>query len=92
MRSEQVERASQEAQIGIHELVVVTDLIFEQVQLVDQEHLDVVFPSVYVLHLIKKVVDLLNQWLPAKLFLFSQQDHLVREVLHFGLDFTPILI
>lgn len=92
MCPEQVECAGEEAQIGIHELIVVVDLILEEVQLVDQEHLDVVFPTVYVLHLVKEVIDLLNQWLPAELFLFSQQDHLLSVFLHFGFGLTPVLI
>ena len=68
-RPDDIDRACNEGEVGVLELVGVAESLHEDVQLVAQEHLNVVLPAVDVLLEIDKVENLLDEWLLPDLVL-----------------------
>ena len=68
-RPDDIDRARNEGEIGVLELVGVAESLHEDIQLVAQEHLYVVLPAVDVLLEVDQIKDLLNEWLLPELVL-----------------------
>ena len=68
-RPDDIDRARNEGEIGVLELVGVAESLHEDIQLVAQEHLDVVLPAVDVLLEVDQIENLLDEWLLPELVL-----------------------
>ena len=69
---ENIYGACDEREIGIHELVLVLNLVFEQIQLMNYKHFNIVFPTIYALLSVNKVINLFNEWLCSNLAILAQ--------------------
>jgi hypothetical protein len=70
-----IHSAGDKAQIGVHELIWVIDAILEKIKLVNQKHLYVIFPTIYILYLVNEVIDLFNERLHPYLLSFPKYFH-----------------
>ena len=89
--SKDVHGAGDECQIGVHKLVLVLELVLEQIQLMDDEHLNIVLPPIGILLQVDHIVDLLNERLAADVV---HPAYLLRVVQSFpgqGSDSAPVL-
>ena len=68
-RPDDIDRACDKGEVGVLELVGVAQSLHEDIQLVAQEHLDVVLPAVDVLLEVDQIEDLLDEWLLPELVL-----------------------